>query len=334
MSKKRWSAGLVAAALGALLGYGGAVSSGGKPASWLIPALQAGEPGEPQAQPATDQARASRSADEKAIRQAVAEYAKVYRKADADALLAFWDDDAEFIDEDGKIIKGRQAIGDLLRKNQSELKDSHIELHLKSVRFITPDVALADANALVRNSDGTTDNGPFTAVLIKKGDRWLFSSVRDLPEPSDDEPSSPYERLKQLEWMIGEWDDTNLDAEVHLSCRWADNKSFILQQYTVKQKDKSFTLGQRIGWDPVRDQIRSWFFDSLGGFGEGAWTRDGNEWIVETAGVVPAGETGTSRNVWRFVDDSNFVWQAKEREVDGRPLADVEVKFARHAVKP
>jgi uncharacterized protein (TIGR02246 family) len=334
MMKRSYVAVLVPATLGALLGYELAASGGGKPASGLAPALIAAETGgRPENQDSAPSARASRSADGQAIRQAVADYAKAYKKGDVDALLAFWDVNAEFVGEDGEIIKGRQAIGNLLRKNQSALKNSRMEIHLKSARLITPDVATADANVVVRSSDGTTDTGPFTAVLTKKDGRWLFSSVRDLPEPSDTAAASPYQRLKQLEWMIGEWDDTNLEADVHLTCRWAEDKSFLLQKYTVKQKEKSFSLAQWIGWDPVRGQIRSWFFDSQGGFGEGTWTRDGNQWAVEIAGVVPDGETGTSRNLWRFVDDNNFVWQAKDREVNGRPLADVDVKFARHVEK-
>jgi uncharacterized protein (TIGR02246 family) len=339
MSKKSLLAGLVPAALGALLGYGVAVSGGGKPASRLVAALQAGEKGGPQAKPAKQedsaaQAGASRNADEQAIRQAAADYAKAYKKADADALLAFWDADAEFIDEAGKITRGRKAIGAVLRKHRSALLGVDLKLDFKSIRFLTPEVATADADAVVRNVDGSTDASPFAAVLIKKGGRWLLSSVRDLPEQSDPEPAPPYEQLKQLEWMIGEWHDTNLDTEVHLSCRWDDNQSFIMQHYTVKQKDESFKLTQRIGWDPTSEQIRCWFFDSLGGFGEGIWMREGNQWVVEVEGVLLNGENGTSRNIWRYVDENKFVWQAKDRAVEGRPLPDVEVKFARRTEKP
>jgi uncharacterized protein (TIGR02246 family) len=337
MSKKSLIAGLVPATLGALLGYGLAVSGGDRPASGLGPALQAGQAGGSQAKPAkakdAPKPRAPQSPDEKAIRQGAAEYAKAYKKGDANALLAFWDANAEFIDEAGKITKGRKAISAVLRKNRRAMLGVDMEFDLKSIRFLTPNVATVDADAVVHKVDGSTDTGPFAAVLIKKGGRWLLSSVRDLPEPADNAPSPPYEQLKQLEWMVGEWDDTNLAAGVHLSCRWDENKSFLLQQYTVTQKDQTFKLTQRIGWDPARGEIRCWFFDSTGGFGEGSWTRDGNEWVVDIAGVLLNGEYGTSRNYWRFVDDDHFVWEAKDRVAGNRPLPDVEVNFARHAEK-
>jgi tetratricopeptide (TPR) repeat protein len=117
MLRKSLVTALVPATLGALLGYGVAVS-GDKPASQPLPALQAGEARGPQAQPGKDQtsaspARAPQSPDEKAIRQLAADYVKAFRKGDVDAVLTFWDVDAEFIDEDGKITKGREAVGAL-----------------------------------------------------------------------------------------------------------------------------------------------------------------------------------------------------------------------------
>jgi hypothetical protein len=86
-----------------------------------------------------------------------------------------------------------------------------------------------------------------------------------------------------------------------------------------------------IGWDPAEGRIRSWVFDSEGGFGGGLWTRTGNEWTEETEFRNRAGEDGTAVNVWRFGDDNTFEWRASNREVDGRPLPDAAVKFARKA---
>ena len=38
---------------------------------------------------------------------------------------------------------------------------------------------------------------------------------------------------------------------------------------------------QVIGWDPAAGTIRSWMFDSDGGFGEGTWSKKDNSWIVK-----------------------------------------------------
>ena len=34
-----------------------------------------------------------------------------------------------------------------------------------------------------------------------------------------------------------------------------------------------------IGYDPVKGRLRSWVFDSEGGFGEGSWRQEGNKWL-------------------------------------------------------
>ena len=37
--------------------------------------------------------------------------------------------------------------------------------------------------------------------------------------------------------------------------------------------------------------------------------------------------------MWEYADGKTFVWRATDREVDGQPVADVEVKFVRKARK-
>ena len=57
------------------------------------------------------------------------------------------------------------------------------------------------------------------------------------------------------------------------------------------------TVNQRIGWDPLARQIRSWEFDSEGGFGEGKWSRDGERWVIKHTGVRPEGRPPRPRNI-------------------------------------
>ena len=57
------------------------------------------------------------------------------------------------------------------------------------------------------------------------------------------------------------------------------------------------TVTQRIGWDPLARQFRSWEFDSEGGFGEGRWSRDGDRWVVKHTGVRPEGTTASATNI-------------------------------------
>ena len=119
-----------------------------------------------------------------------------------------------------------------------------------------------------------------------------------------------------------------------MTCRWAENKAFLLMEYTVQRAGADpLTVNQRVGWDPHNGLVRSWVFDSQGGFGEGFWERAGKVWTVGSSGILPDGGTGEATNTYEFKDENSFVWRATDREVDGQPLADAEVKFVRAPAK-
>jgi hypothetical protein len=84
-----------------------------------------------------------------------------------------------------------------------------------------------------------------------------------------------------------------------------------------------------IGWDPQERQIRSWVFDSAGGFGNGLWERRGNEWHVNSSGTRADGRSASSVNLWHFIDDVTLEWSATDREIDGEALPDTNARYTR-----
>jgi uncharacterized protein (TIGR02246 family) len=266
------------------------------------------------------------AADEQAIRQTVAAYADAFNKGDLGALTSVWSVNAEYIDEKGVMTKGRPAIAAQFKQYLGSLKGAKIAFKITNIRPLTSDVALQDGTSKLARADGSIDDGRFTAVWFKKDGKWLLRSVRDLPHEST---AGAGGALKELQWMVGDWkgDKEGIDVSV----RWALNQAFLLQEYKVKQGDSGIHVKQLVGFDPLTGQIKSWTFDSLGGYGEGLWTREGNSWVIQTAGVLPEGQTGTAVNVIRRVDDNHAVFQAKSREVGGQPIADSEVKLMRKA---
>jgi len=136
--------------------------------------------------------------------------------------------------------------------------------------------------------------------------------------------SPHYEQLKELEWMVGEWVDQGEDATITTVCRWTKNRNFMTRSFKVVTADDRVLEGtQVIGWDPADKRIRSWLFDSEGGFGEGRWSRDGNRWIVKASQVLKSGGRASAINVITYVDDNTLTWQSTGREVDGEMLPDV-----------
>ena len=124
------------------------------------------------------------------------------------------------------------------------------------------------------------------------------------------------------------------NTAVTLSCRRTQKQSFLLIEQTVTVKgEEVLSLKQVIGWDPLRQQFRSWVFDSAGGFGGGLWERHGNEWFVAAEGVRADGREASATNRWRYVDGDTFEWAATHREIDGEPVPDLHVRYTRQPGK-
>lgn len=93
-----------------------------------------------------DPARAS-SGDEPAIRSLYAKYDAAWSKADAKAMGMLWAEDADHVEPDGRMIKGRAALEtELARRFATDLKGTRSVQTVGSVRFIKADVAVVDAS--------------------------------------------------------------------------------------------------------------------------------------------------------------------------------------------
>ena len=279
-------------------------------------------------------AQGGKAGDDQAIRKAATALVAAMNKGDINALMALWTPDADYIDEDGNATRGKEALTALFKKGLAENKGSKITGKTISIKFLRPEVAMEDGSLEFTAPDGSKESNRYAVVWVKSGDSWLISSARDLPEETTDLPSLAYPQLKGLEWLVGEWQDASDKIDVKLTCRWDLNKSFLLLQYEVKSPGQDpLQVTQRVGWDDYNDLVRSWTFDSQGGFGESYWQREGNRWVAATSGILPDGGTGGATIVVEFVDQNNFVWRSLDRDVDGQPLADSEIKLVRKAAK-
>jgi len=283
---------------------------------------------------AAKQGAAGSTTDEQAVRKASAGYLEAMNKGDLEARLAFWAPDAEYVNEAGKVTRGREALAALLKKGIADLKGTKVTGKINSLKFLRPDTAIVDGVLEFTSPDGSKDSDRYLVVWTKSGERWLISSAHDVQEETNEVPSLAYLQLKQLDWLVGEWQDQSDKVDVNIACRWDRNKAFLLLDYEIKQPGQdALQVTVRVGWDGRNGMVRSWVFDSGGGFGEGYWERDGNRWVVGAAGILPDGGTGSATYVYEFVDTNNFVWRSFDREVDGQPMSDAEVKFSRKAAK-
>ena len=265
---------------------------------------------------------ADQSAARLAIEQAVKSYTAAFNAGDSAALAAHWSPEAVYVNPlTGNQVEGRSAIQEEFDAILAGLASAKLNVEVDSIQFISPTVAVENGIAQLVSADGEPEETSYTAIHVKRDGKWLLDRVSE--EQIQVAPSH-YEHLKQLEWMIGSWIDEGNQGSVETACEWTRNQSFITRSFTVSVMDEIDMAGmQIIGWDPVAKQIRSWVFDSDGGFAEGRWTKKGDRWFITTNGTTPDGLKTASINVLRYVADDQFTWKSVNRTVGGKLLPNV-----------
>ena len=270
------------------------------------------------------QARADQAEDEAAIRKMVESYTSAFNKRDAKAVAAHWLPEAVYVDLDTrKQIVGRQAIEKHFFEEFKEIKNAKLAVNVESIRFISPHVAVEQGRATVTEPGKEPSKARYSAVHVKREGKWLLDRVSDA---DDAPPPSNFDKLKELEWMVGSWVDNDEDDEttVEMACKWAKNQNFLVRTYTVTVREELAVSGvQMIGWDPSAKQIRSWAFDSDGGFSEGFWTKKGKSWHIQTKEIQPDGQTASAVNILSQIDNNNFTWQSIDRQSGGVLLPNI-----------
>jgi uncharacterized protein (TIGR02246 family) len=273
---------------------------------------------------ATVTARADQAADEATIRANAAKYVESYNRRDSKTMASMWSPEAVYIDDEtGEKAVGRDAIARQLDNEFAGSEDAKLTIHIDSIDFISPNVAVEKGTADVTYSKANPEKTEYTAVHVKRDGKWLLDRVSEAEQPAP--PPSNYEHLKELEWMIGCWIDKDDNATIQTDCEWTKNKNYMTRSFAVAIGDKVNMSGMQIvGWDPIAKQIRSWVFDSNGAYSDGKWKRKGKRWIVQQTGTLPDGGKTTSTNIFTLVDDKSFTWQSIDRTVDGEMQPNVD----------
>jgi uncharacterized protein (TIGR02246 family) len=266
-------------------------------------------------------AAAARGEDRAAIAAATQSFVKAFESGNSRALAALFTEDAESFDEDGTATQGRPAIAEQFARLFASAPGCKMTIQVDSLRFLSRDVAKEEGRCTITPSDGgPPETDRYTVIYVRTGGRWLQSYVREHPAAG----IGPHERLKELEWMVGEWVDENPDALIVSTCKWSDDRNFLLRTYEIKVAGKPTMSGsQRIGWDPASGQLKSWVFDSQGGSSEGLWSRDGGNWVVKLSGPLQGGKTFSETNVFTRVNNDMTRWKSTDRTVAGQVVPDL-----------
>jgi uncharacterized protein (TIGR02246 family) len=248
----------------------------------------------------------------------VKSYMDAYNRRDVKTLLNLFSEDCDVTESDGDQVHGRKELEEELKESFADDPKAQISIGVDSLTLVAPNVAI-EVGKVTFYPDGKTATAEteYQVTHVKNDARWLMSNVRSFNRKI----LSPYDQLRDLEWLVGDWVDEGGDSVIETSYRWNQNKTFLLQDFTVRVKGQKVLNGtQRIGWDPLSKQIKSWVFDSEGGYGESMWSSVDDSWIVKASGVRSDGKVVTATNEIRQMAKDRLRFESVDRIVGDERL--------------
>lgn len=256
------------------------------------------------------------------IRQSVAAYVAAYNAGDAKTLAALWAEQGELISADGSRWEGRQQLEQLFAADFSATPGSKIEIDEIEIELFSPRIAIETGVARVLDPNSTPSDTKYRAVHLKTAEGWKIESVKEAEVPPS--PPSHYEHLQYLSWLVGQWSSGTGDTQIETTCRWTSNQNFLMQTFKILVAGSvDFEGTQIIGWDPTLQSVRSWTFDSDGGFGVGRWSGEEGRWTAKILHTLPDGRRGSATNIYEILDDNSVRYQSIGRQVDGELMPSV-----------
>ncbi len=276
---------------------------------------------------------AAANAEAEAVAAVSRALVEAYNAADANKLTGCFAPDASLMDDAGSEFQGTQQITEIFSKFIETFPGAQMQLDIESIRLAGPGVAIEEGTRTVSIPDAPVKaRNRYTMVYVKQDGNWKIVSAR---EDADDPEPTPHERLEQLHWLVGDWVDEDADAAIAIACHWADSENFLLIDFQVKvEGEVTMESRQRVGWDPLARNLRSWVFDADGGYGEGRWTRMDDKWIIKSTAVLPDGVTGSATIFLEPQGPDKFVMKGLDRVLGDSVEPDFETVIVRKPPEP
>lgn len=268
--------------------------------------------------PATTPTAAPASvAESSGVADALRHYVAVFNSHDAAKLVELWAPDGVYADKaSGQRTEGREALAADFAALFAASPQIALAGEIEGVRMVGDDVALVDGTSITAEPDAEPSASCFSAVFVKGDGAWLLDSVHETPLPL---PETPRQALEPLAWLVGQWRDAGEGDQVNTTVAWSPSEAFLIRSYSLQREGEAepFVGTQVIGWDPRAQQIRSWTFNSDGSFGDGAWSQNGDEWLVRTSQTLADGSAASGTQVIKAVDANTATVQTIGKETDG-----------------
>lgn len=260
-------------------------------------------------------------------------YADAFADGDTEKLAAYWAEDAQWESAaTGEKTSGREAIISDFAEFFEANPGARLSSTIDSRQQVADDVLCVDGQTILTLPGEEPVLGAFHAVLRKSGDQWLLARVVETTPPAID---TPYQKLRELDFLLGEWRDEGDGPQVTTNVRWGEGKTFLIRSFTVEDGENSSRGTQVIGWDPRTARVRSWTFHSDGSFGEGSWSGSAGEWTGRMAQTLPDGSSASATQVIRKIDNETLEIEIVGLEIAGEPQpSSAPVRMVRSTTTP
>ena len=167
------------------------------------------------------------SADEAAVRKAIANYVEAFNKHDLKSIAALWAEKGTHVDrETGERTEGRAQIETDIAAVFKSSPETRLAGQVERVRMVTPDVAQVEGQTTLLSPDAEPQSSSFSAILVNHEGTWQIDSIEELPQA---QPTHASEALSDLEWLVGRWVDSSEHAHVDTTFRWPPSRTFLLR---------------------------------------------------------------------------------------------------------
>jgi len=249
-------------------------------------------------------ATASTSSD---IQNTFTTYLDAFNRHDAIAMASHWVTDGENLDLDtGNRTVGRTAVEKVFDQLFVNDKSVQIGFQIDSIRPIRDDVVVVDGLSKMSLTDQKLRQSRFSAVLVRHENKWLMESVRETAATAN---PTIQDRLQQLNWLRGFWEDISDGITVSIQCEWNEQGTYLIRHHLIteeleppgsaarlaagipallpekdvyKKTEQRLSTTEYIGWDDQQGHICSWLFRSDGQTAQFTWQRNGNNWLLES----------------------------------------------------
>ena len=268
-----------------------------------------------------------------AVKKAEIATIEAFNKGDADALAKLFAEKGELVDENGNVFAGREQISGLFKAFFERFPKAELQMEVTGVRTVGDSLAIEEGVRLITVPDSdVAAQVRYAAVRDKVGDSWPIASYSEF---ADDPAPTPAEMLSAVSFLVGDWIDESPEGKTTINYRWEDDGNFLLGDYTLAVAGMPESRShQRIGWDPLEGVIRSWTFDSDGGFSTGEWVPTEAGWVIKSDATMPDGTTGSATVTVTPTDADHFIVRSSDRIIGGVDEPEFELTVARRPPQP